>query len=761
MFRALFKNKAALPTLLGLAAVFLAVPHFAHAGLFDILATPVDFVTRIYSSLFELVLLPLAGGILYLAGMIFDAALYFSLHTAYIFSLSTAIDLGWVIVRDVVNIFFIFILIYISLGTIVNGLRFGTMNMLKNVIIAALLINFSLFITKAVIDVSNIFGLWLYSGVQKTLVVNSSDKANPTSISGLIVARLNITSYWASNATPNATSETVDFYTHNTTTTFIRLAVLLITTYILLYASILFMTRAITLLFLLVFAPIGFMGDVLPQISEYSKEWRSELTSAAMFPIVFLLMLYISLQFIGGVDTITKAIANSGTAVGAAGTVSLYKGTFKIEDLFQYFLIIFLLQATLKVSKKYSGEIGQKASGMAESLGKLAIGASTGLAGFAGRRLIGAAASTLSQNGTLNDMAAGKVGGNIASRFLYQAAGKGALGAARGTAKSSFDVNGIMGGVTGIATPKPGGKDGYKGSVKALEEKEKKYAEEFGDDAEGIERRMAYAENRRRSVLNRALVNPKAAAKIGDKVLGDAGTAATKAATEKSKGETQAIKNQMVGEQMAIETLNRANKMEDTDSIDTVLEQENLRIDRVAENSRNNPKNELLYNRYKRSTEKDQDKIKALDDEFNEKTATMLEKDKQELIEDKKGKIKAIKELEDYVEAYKKELAEALNLGGMQAKKSKIASITDKEKGVISKRLGKPATGWIKPTETTPGRFENEGSGLAKELQKNKVELEKARREQAILDGKEASKKPIVGDTETKKEGDDTEDGNP
>ncbi|MDE2116831.1 MAG: hypothetical protein KGI79_03070, partial [Patescibacteria group bacterium] len=157
-FKQIRENKATVPIILGMAALFLAIPHQAHA--WSLVGLAWSSISSVLVSLYEIIVLPIAAFVLYLVGMLMDSAITLSINTAYIFSLSPAVNLGWVIIRDIANICFIFILIYISITTIVQGTNanFGIKNMLTKVIIAAILINFSLFFTKVIVDVSNVFG---------------------------------------------------------------------------------------------------------------------------------------------------------------------------------------------------------------------------------------------------------------------------------------------------------------------------------------------------------------------------------------------------------------------------------------------------------------------------------------------------------------------------------------------------------------------------------------------------------------------------
>ena len=368
-----FFTKYRVPTIfLSLLVVLFTVPITTHAGvgfLPDWMTTGTTFFENFISSPIEIFLLPAASFVMFLGGKLMDYTINFGLHTAYIFSLSPAINLGWVIVRDICNIFFIFVLIYISLGTIVKGTSFGTKDLLTKVIIAAMLINFSLFVTKAVIDASNVFGLWLYGGVVKTLQVNSIT-GSETSISGLIATRLEVLQFGLSDAKPNANATKTTDPSQSFIGRLIRLAVVLIATYIFFYTSVLFISRSITLLFLMVFSPIGFMGGVLPQIKEYADDWKKELTAAAMFPIAYLLLLYISLQFINSLD-----LLKSGFSETVQNT-----GDFSIAQYFQYFIVIFMLQACLIIAKKNAGTMGNTLGGMAEGLAKFAVNAGVGIA---------------------------------------------------------------------------------------------------------------------------------------------------------------------------------------------------------------------------------------------------------------------------------------------------------------------------------------------------------------------------------------------
>ncbi|MEI6280758.1 MAG: hypothetical protein WCP17_02030 [bacterium] len=79
---------------------------------------------------------------------------------------STFIGPTWSIVRDISNIFFILILIYIAIKIILDLGGHEAKKMIGQVIIMALLINFSMFFTKIIIDSSNMLALVFYNKIE-------------------------------------------------------------------------------------------------------------------------------------------------------------------------------------------------------------------------------------------------------------------------------------------------------------------------------------------------------------------------------------------------------------------------------------------------------------------------------------------------------------------------------------------------------------------------------------------------------------------
>ncbi|HEY0907749.1 MAG TPA: hypothetical protein VGE35_00160 [Candidatus Paceibacterota bacterium] len=405
---------------------------------------------KLFQTFFEVVILPLSSGIMRLTGAFLDAMIKFSISTSYIFNNLSVINQVWTVVRDLCNLFFIFALIWMSISTILGIGEYDAKRKLIHVILAALIINFSLFFTKVLVDLSNIFATWIYGGILASLQANGTD-----SLSALISDRLGIAALWNLNIVSNLINPSQGIIT-----AVIRLIVLLAATYVFAYTSIMFITRAVTIIFLLALSPIGFIGDLLPQLRAYSEEWREELTSALSFPIVYLLMLYITVQFV-------NALTMTGVIDGLMLTFGTNNSIFGLSfgDIFKYFIVVSMLFICLEVAKKTSGKLGESATGIA----KMFAGISTAIGGKAaaltGQFTVGAAAKRFSENKWLNQ--------KVAEGSILASAAKGGAGS---IADFHFDPRVAMN--IGVK----GGK-GYKSMMKEFRKEQEEAMEAIAPSA--------------------------------------------------------------------------------------------------------------------------------------------------------------------------------------------------------------------------------------------------------------------------------------
>jgi hypothetical protein len=438
--------------------------------------------------------------ILALTGRLLDVTIGYSvMDTSY---RSAFVTEGWGVVRDLCNMFFIFVMLYIAIGTILNLHSVKTKEMIINVIIIGLLINFSLFATQIIIDASNILTRVFYN--PQTIIVGPKDNSGTVhgslgtqgeiKLSEAIMSKTNPASLLldAKDAgtiqTKYTTVDSGDTLVDNQISgkTFLLVTILTIVINVVgiitfLSCSLIFISRVVGLWIAMIFAPLAFFSYTIPALQDmemigWKKWWPSTLKMAFLAPI-FVFFLYLIVKFL---DTDLGLKIND-----SKGGLDFLLGIFV-----PFTFLMILLNKAKKIASDMSGELGQSITKGLSTAGGMALGAGIGGAALLGRASLGRVANKIGNNKWINDSASGKNG--KFSQFI----GKGLKGGADYTSKSSFDFRqtGVgnafskeMGmdlnkgtNYLGLDTKK--GLDGYVGSQKRKVEKENKFGESLGYD---------------------------------------------------------------------------------------------------------------------------------------------------------------------------------------------------------------------------------------------------------------------------------------
>jgi|GEM_PF-1732918 len=330
------------------------------------------------------------------AGMFFDFFMDYSVSSQTYSQGVEFVTRGWAAVRDIANIFFIFVLLYIAIGTILNLSQVKTKKMLVKVIIVALLINFSLFFTRVVIDASNILARAFVSSIDLQVTDQNGDPvvSGPTQYSAAVIAGFNPSSVLStddgllneiySDSSANGAAIEVTFI-------FVLSAILYIMSFVFVMVGIMMLGRVIELWYLMIIAPIAFISIVLPfNIPKLGWDaWLKSLVSTAFVAPVFMFFLYLIITFLNlGLDA---------TTFDPSG--GMWSQLLQIIIPFVIILVLILKAKTIAV--KMSGEVGAvfaKAGGAVAGLGVAALsgGASLALQSTVGRAGAGMANSTRS-----------------------------------------------------------------------------------------------------------------------------------------------------------------------------------------------------------------------------------------------------------------------------------------------------------------------------------------------------------------------------
>ena len=344
-------------------------------------------------AIFSYFVLYLTSWILLVAASLFDYTIGYSLSMTDIVNSFSAIQYTWEVFRNLINLFFILILIFISISTILQVDAYGQKKLLGKLVLAAILINFSMFFTKVIIDVSNITALVFYkqimlnadkkaggvaagdNAVSKTAVAaqsGASDMTNNHLALGIMNA-LGMQTVWgvaknsksgsteagATNVAKGSAGNNPATNPSNTPagTTGSAPVVLnpwnmilvgfggsvfiLILSFVFLAAAFMFLIRTAVLIILLMTSPIAFAANVLPQTSKLSASWWKRLTSAVLFAPVYMILMFITLKMLWGrSDNITNLLSMFSDN-GAPGW------TAGLNSVFFFFLLCMMLGMTL------------------------------------------------------------------------------------------------------------------------------------------------------------------------------------------------------------------------------------------------------------------------------------------------------------------------------------------------------------------------------------------------------------------------------
>ncbi|MCB9818838.1 hypothetical protein H6788_01525 [Candidatus Nomurabacteria bacterium] len=401
----------------------------------------------------------LGGSLLDATIGVFTVGMY---ETSEYFQLDRTIQTMWGIIRDIFNLLFIFGLIFAGFKLILGKDDSGSKKMIGSIIVAALLINFSLYAAQVVVDFSNVVAYQINELIQppETTVVLGGWSVPNISTSFTQLTNL--------DQLGNQSGEMAEVAGLGVDTfgAAIVLGILFTVFYSVLGfvfaagAFVLF-SRFITLIFLMIFSPIMFLGFIFPNFKEYSSKWLKLLMNQALVGPAFLFMLYLSLQALSGLASIPPS-------------------QFTIINLTIYLLIVVaFLWGSLMVARSMSnwGALqAYNAGDVASKYARRVTGGTT--AGLAGRGLR-ASVGKWSQGYAESDKAKDRAANSWVGRRALNVTSK--LG------DSSFDARKV-GGVGKKLGLGEGLKEGYATKTKNIIEREKKYAERLGPVSENDER---------------------------------------------------------------------------------------------------------------------------------------------------------------------------------------------------------------------------------------------------------------------------------
>lgn len=319
-----------------------------------------------------------ASWILGAAGFVLEAIIKLSiLEINTYLAPGGAISTTWGAFRDLANMAFIFVILYIAIGTML-GTGVDMKKMLARVIIVALLLNFSMFFTRLAIDASNILTVAFYNEIVKSSPCVTGTVAQNGGIGAAFVCKLGVADVF-STETSNALLAYGGGWKgamKNFMLTILGSVFMVITAFVLLATAVFLIARLVAFIFLVLLSPIAFISTAIPNQDDLFDKWKGHLISNCLFAPVLMAFLWAVLQ----VATALPEVSDLGKVI--IGTTEGQALPEMGQVLLSYAILITLMIYSLTLAKDFGGAGVKIANKYVEKARK-------NVQGFVGRNTLG------------------------------------------------------------------------------------------------------------------------------------------------------------------------------------------------------------------------------------------------------------------------------------------------------------------------------------------------------------------------------------
>lgn len=361
----------------------------------------------------------IAGYMVSLSAQLLDISIQFSLDSSTY--AIPGIQTGWIIFRDVVNMGFIFILLYIAISTILRLSTSQTKRTLINLILVAVFVNFSFLFTAFVIDIGNVTG---------SIIYNAITDDSQRNIGAILHENLN-----TSRLVDKLETDNSDVSLSHTQLGFLGLfnsVLLFAASGVFLGVVAIFISRIIVLMFILMLSPLAFAAYILPNTKKHFSKWLGLLINNTFVAPLYLLLLAIILNISNVTELVLlSSSTNEIEAVGGIGADFLVDKAV----LLNYILVLGLLIGSHKIAKEMSGSAGAMATKWMGKVGGAGISVGATIGAFAGRNIIGRGARTVRDSTFL------QTGAQSTNKFARYAS-RATMRTSDKLSRSSMDVRG-------------------------------------------------------------------------------------------------------------------------------------------------------------------------------------------------------------------------------------------------------------------------------------------------------------------------------
>jgi hypothetical protein len=355
----LIKNRKKIFTLLGIMivfSVFLFIPETSYAWFGSAVAKVLGVIVGIIVSLIGQILI-----------MLLNILIKVAQYNDFIHS--SAVTYGWILVRDLCNMFFVLILLVIAFATILRAESYNLKALLPKLIIMAILINFSKLICGIFIDFAQVIMLTFINAV------NDIAGANLTHMLG-IAEIMNADQAHTEISLASVVGSLL-----------LALILVIVATMVVLTILAVLVMRIIMIWIYVVLSPLAYLLASFPQGKSHSERWWKEFSQNLIIGPVLAFFLWLSFASLGGTSAHGDDVAHiaglgetwkdgeiiveeeAATAIGVSQAGSM-------ENMIKFIISIGMLLGGLMIAQEmggHAGKIAGKGMGQIQAMGAGAL----------------------------------------------------------------------------------------------------------------------------------------------------------------------------------------------------------------------------------------------------------------------------------------------------------------------------------------------------------------------------------------------------
>ena len=325
------------------------------------------------------------------------------------FSSADIVDLGWSLVRDVVNMAVVVILIVLAMQTIIGYHKANWTQQLPRLFIGVILVNFSRTICGVLIDISQVV---MFTFVNAIIDIAAGNFAQMLGISQFG----EFSNEFIDKINDSGTG--IEAYAY-LGSAYLQLALYLAIFGVILLMALMYIWRIVLLWLLIIMSPIAFflngLGDMFKASSSYYGKWWEKFSGALIMGPLLTFFLWLSLAASSGSNL---AVTQDFPLPDEPGEYGLALENFSLDSLLGTFVALLLLIVGMQLASASAAAIGGPVSKyISEDMGKKLVTGAVKLPGSLANRAIGKSL----------DKSAAKYGGTqrgTLSSYLMADAGK-------------------------------------------------------------------------------------------------------------------------------------------------------------------------------------------------------------------------------------------------------------------------------------------------------------------------------------------------